>query len=152
MSQHLNLNITEKNTIILNISKDPGSSPKREITLGTAVILLLVVMFGKIFANSMYVGSGASGGMVMPALIVGGLLGAAFGLGICELGLLEDKNIGAFVVVGAVSVLAAMANAPIGCAIFGLELMGVPFAVPSLIGAIISYQISKFETIYDVET
>jgi CIC family chloride channel protein len=105
-------------------------------------------MFGKIFANSWYVGSFASGGMIMPAIIVGSLLGGVFGLTLASFGFIEPSNTGGYVVVGAVSVLAALTNAPIGCAIFALVIFGVPFAVPALIGTMVAWQVSKFETIY----
>ena len=114
-----------------------------------AIGLLLLVMFGKIFANSWYVGSYASGGMVMPAIIVGSLMGGAFGLTLAALGFVEPSNTGGYVVVGGLAVLAAMTNAPIGCAIFALVIFGVPFAVPALIGTMVAWQISKFETIYE---
>lgn len=114
-----------------------------------AVGLLLLIMFGKIFANSWYVSSFASGGMVMPAMIVGSLMGGAFALTLASIGFVEPSNSGGYVVVGALSVLAAMTNAPIGCAIFALVIFGVPFAVPALIGTMVAYQIAKFETIYE---
>jgi len=116
-----------------------------------AIGLLLLMMFAKIFANSWYVGSFASGGMVMPAIIVGALLGGAFALTLTYLGFIGPENTAGYVVVGALSVLAAMTNAPIGCAIFALVIFGVPFAVPALIGTMIAWQISKFETIYEGE-
>jgi len=117
-----------------------------------AIGLLLLIMFGKIFANSWYVGSFASGGMVMPAMIVGSLMGGAFGLTLAHFGFVEPGNIGGYVGVGALSVLAAMTNAPIGCAIFTLVLFGYPFAVPALIGTMVAYQVAKFETIYEIST
>ncbi len=122
-----------------------------ELPLIAAIGLLLLIMFGKIFANSWYVGSFASGGMVMPAIIVGSLFGSVFALILAGLGFISPDNTAGYVVVGGLSVLAAMTNAPIGCAIFALVIFGVPFAVPALIGTMIAWQISKFETIYEGE-
>ena len=93
----------------------------------------------------------SSGGMVMPAIIVGSLMGGAFALTLSALGFVDPANSAGYVVVGALSVLAAMTNAPIGCAIFALVLFGVPFAVPALIGTMVAWQIAKFETIYEGE-
>lgn len=122
-----------------------------ELPFLLAIGILLLVMLGKIFANSWYVGSFASGGMVMPAMIVGSLLGSVFGLILTYFGVISPDNMGGYVVVGALSVLAAMTNAPIGCAIFALVIFGVPFAVPALIGTMVAWQISKFETVYEGE-
>jgi len=132
------------------IEKDgvPGYVNGLKLSIFAAIGLLLLVMLGKIFANSWYVSSFASGGMVMPAIIVGALMGGAFALLLTHFGFVEPDNTGGYIVVGALAVLAAMTNAPIGCAIFALVLFGVPFAVPALIGTMIAWQISKFETIY----
>ncbi len=135
------------------IEKDgvPGYVNGLKLPILVAIGLLLLIMFGKIFANSWYVSSFASGGMIMPAMIVGSLLGSAVALVLAHFGFIEPGNTAGFVVVGALSVLAAMTNAPIGCAIFALVIFGVPFAVPALIGTMIAWQISKFETIYEGE-
>jgi len=45
----------------------------------TTVIVLVAILFGKIFATSVSLGAGASGGVFSPSLFIGATLGAAMG-------------------------------------------------------------------------
>ena len=113
------------------------------------ILILLALTLGKIVANSTYVGSGASGGMVMPSIIIGAGFGGAFALTCVYLGILSPSYVAAYVAVGGVSVLAAVTNAPLACAIFSLELFGIGFLGPAMMATMIAYATTEFETIYE---
>ncbi|MCP3939297.1 MAG: chloride channel protein [Actinomycetia bacterium] len=76
----------------------------------TATLLLLIL--GKILATSFTLGSGGSGGVFSPSLLIGALLGATFGDIITELFPDSSAPAGAYAVVGMAAVFAAAAQAP----------------------------------------
>ncbi|MCP4728315.1 MAG: chloride channel protein, partial [bacterium] len=69
--------------------------------------LLLLVVFGKMLATSFSVGSGGSGGVFGPSVVIGGALGGAVGL--IFMNYLPEFNVapGAFVIVGMAGFFAA---------------------------------------------
>ena len=75
--------------------------------------LLITLVFGKILATSLTLGSGASGGVFAPALFIGAVLGGAYG----EIAHLAFPSItaasGAYAMVGMAAVFAGAARAPI---------------------------------------
>ncbi|MEL7372078.1 MAG: chloride channel protein, partial [Myxococcota bacterium] len=78
---------------------------------------LLAVAGGKVLATAFTVGSGQSGGVFGPAIIIGGLLGGAVGQ-LCGVFLPEISGPpGAFIVVGMAGFFAGAANTPISTVI-----------------------------------
>ncbi len=76
----------------------------------TSTLLLLVL--GKMLATSLTLGSGGSGGVFSPSLLIGALLGATFGDVITDLFPDTSAPAGAYAVVGMAAVFAAAAQAP----------------------------------------
>lgn len=103
--------------------------------------LLILLLIGKILATSFTVGSGVPGGVVFPSICVGAISGMIF-----------SSIIGAdpipFIILGIATSLSASTNSPLGGAVLCTEIFGFDFAVPASIGAVIGYQITKFETIF----
>ena len=85
----------------------------------------------------------------MPSIIIGAGFGGAFALTCVYLGILSPSYVAAYVAVGGVSVLAAVTNAPLACAIFSLELFGIGFLGPAMMATMIAYATTEFETIYE---
>lgn len=73
---------------------------------------LLLLILGKMLATSLTLGSGGSGGVFSPSLLVGALLGATFGEVITDLFPDSSAPAGAYAVVGMAAVFAAAAQAP----------------------------------------
>ncbi len=82
---------------------------------GTGQVLALAFV-SKIFATSVTLGTGGSGGIVTPIFFIGATSGALLG----QLAGLPTGVVAAF---GFVSVLAAAANTPIAAAVMGMELL-----------------------------
>lgn len=115
----------------------------------TAPILFLLA-FAKILTTSFSVGSGGSGGVFGPSIVIGGALGGAVGL-VAEQ-LLPNANIqaGAFVIVGMAGFFAAAANCPISTIIMVSELTGnFHLLVPSMLVCIVAFLLSRRVSLYE---
>lgn len=89
-----------------------------------ALGLLLILAFTKTVTSCLTTGSGASGGLFAPALIVGGLLGGVIGGLTADLAPGLDVQPAAFVVVGMAGLLAAVLRTPLAAVIMVSELVG----------------------------
>lgn len=117
--------------------------------------LLLVLIFGKIAATTITLGSGASGGVFAPALFIGAVLGGAFG----EVAhLLFPDSIaasGAYAMVGMAAVFAGAARAPITAIIILFEMtQDYRIILPLMFATVISTTIARHfeaESIYTLK-
>lgn len=85
---------------------------------------LLLLLVGKIFATSLTIGIGGSGGVFAPSLFIGAMLGEAFGLILraADPGLAPSP--GAYALVGMGAVFAGAARTPITAVLIMFELTG----------------------------
>lgn len=116
---------------------------------GPAIVLLLIAL-AKMGTTSFSIGSGGSGGVFGPAVVIGGALGGATGL-ICQ-GLFPELNVhpGAFVLVGMAGFFAGAANTPISTIIMVSEMTGnYNLLVPSMLVCIMSYLLCRNFTLYE---
>jgi chloride channel protein, CIC family len=86
--------------------------------------LLLVLLCGKIFATSLTMAIGGSGGVFAPSLFIGAMLGSAFGAGAHDLLPAATASAGAYGLVGMAAVFAAAGRAPITAVLIVFELTG----------------------------
>lgn len=77
------------------------------------LVLLLVLPLAKLVATALTLGSRGTGGLFMPLLMVGGLLGGAFGYGIHELFPKHTAGYGTYSLVGMGAVVAGATHAPL---------------------------------------
>jgi CIC family chloride channel protein len=77
------------------------------------ILLLLTLIPLKMLASSMTFGSGGAGGLFTPSLMLGSLLGGAFGYGVHELFPHTTAEQGAYALVGMGGLLAGMTHAPL---------------------------------------
>jgi chloride channel protein, CIC family len=126
-----------------------SSLPVNYLVMPVALTLLLLV-FLKIFATSMTVGSGGSGGVFAPALVIGGFVGAFFWVIIHDL----DPNLilvpAPLVIVGMMALFGGVGRVPIAVILMVEEMTGnLSLLAPSMIAVVISYYLtgSKY-TIY----
>ncbi|MFQ5506984.1 MAG: chloride channel protein [Planctomycetota bacterium] len=113
---------------------------------------LLAVAGLKILTTGFTIGSGGSGGMFGPSVVIGGALAGAVGLGLGNLfpGMIEHPE--SYVIVGMAGFFAAAANTPISTVIMVTEMTGsYHLLLPTLWVCVISYVLLNKTTIYDTQ-
>ena len=89
---------------------------------GAGVWLLLLIAFGKMVTSSCTVGSGGSGGLFGPSLVVGGCVGGAVGLALQGWAIAPRPE--SCVIMGMAGFLAAAYKTPIAALLMASELAG----------------------------
>jgi CIC family chloride channel protein len=115
-----------------------------------AIALLLVIGLGKILTTSLTIGSGGSGGVFGPSMVIGGTLGGAVGLVFQMLMPSVVMRIDVFVILGMAAFFSAAAKTPISTILIVSELTGgYELLVPAMWVAALAYLISgRRYTIY----
>ena len=113
-------------------------------------LILLALALGKILTTSFSIGSGGSGGVFGPSVVIGGALGGAVGRFFHEIMPNVVTQPGAFVVVGMAGFFAGVSNTPISTIIFVSEMTNsYHLLLPGLLVCSLTYLISQKWTIYD---
>lgn len=117
-----------------------------------ASLLILVIAIAKIFATSFTIGSGGSGGVFAPSLVIGAMLGGLFG-GISHFffpGIITEATTSAFVLVGMAAFFAGAAKVPIAAILMISEMAGsYSLLVPLMLTSVVAYALSGGWTIYE---
>lgn len=125
---------------------------QKVLTPGDATLLvpvLLIVGLGKIVTTSLTIGSGGSGGVFGPSIVIGGTLGAVVGLIFERLGVVGASDVTIFTILGMASFFAAAANTPVSTLIMVSELTAsYELLLPSMWVCAISYLMSRRWTLY----
>lgn len=111
--------------------------------------ILLGIGFGKILTTSLSIGSGGSGGVFGPSVVIGGTIGGAVGQMFHAVipGVVTEP--GAFVVVGMAGFFAGVSSAPISTIIFVSEMTNSHhLLLPSLLVCLMTFMCSRRWTIY----
>ena len=114
-----------------------------------AISFLLFLALGKILTTSFSIGSGGSGGVFGPSIVIGGAMGGAVGKIFHQLmpGVVTEP--GAFVVVGMAGFFTAVSNTPISTIIFVSEMTNsYHLLLPSLAVCTVAYLVSQRWTIF----
>ena len=114
------------------------------------VPFLLALAIGKVLTTSFSIGSGGSGGVFGPSVVIGGAMGGAVGRVFHAImpGIVAEP--GAFVVVGMAGFFTAVSNTPISTIIFVSEMTdSYQLLLPSLLVCSVAYLASKKWTIYE---
>lgn len=110
---------------------------------------MLLLAFIKAVATVFTINSGGSGGVFAPSLVIGGLLGGAFGMAAGSLFPSIVDNHTAFVLVGMGAFFASAANVPISSTILITEMSkSYGLIVPLIFASAIAYLISQNFSIY----
>lgn len=128
---------------------------ERTLAGNLGLVLLVVLVFGKILATSLTLGSGASGGVFAPALFIGAVLGGAYG----EIAHLLFPDVtatsGAYAMVGMAAVFAGAARAPITAIIILFEMtQDYHIILPLMFATVISTALVRWlepESIYTLK-
>jgi CIC family chloride channel protein len=116
---------------------------------GVAALVLLAVALGKILTTSLTIGSGGSGGVFGPSMVIGGCGGGALGIVLNNLvpGLVPSPV--SFVIVGMAGFFAAAAKTPFSTLIIVSELTGdYRLMLPALWVCTLSYLLSDEQSLY----
>jgi len=118
-------------------------------------LLLLTLVFIKVLATSLTIGSGQSGGIFAPSLFIGAMTGGAVGTLAHRLFPSITATSGAYALVGMGAVVAATTHAPITAIIIVFEMTGsyaiiLPLMTACIIATIVTTSLSR-ESIYTLK-
>ncbi len=112
--------------------------------------LLLLIAFGKIITTSLSIGSGGSGGVFGPSMVIGGALGGVVGNLFHNLIPTVVTQPGAFVIVGMAGFFSAASQAPVSTIIMVSEMTGnYNLLVPAMWVCAIAYIVGRRWSIYE---
>ncbi|MCK4768014.1 MAG: chloride channel protein, partial [Desulfobacula sp.] len=115
-----------------------------------AIPTLIALAIGKIFTTSFSIGSGGSGGVFGPSIVIGGAMGGAVGKLFHLLIPSVVTSPGSFVIVGMAGFFAAASNTPISTIIFISEMTNsYHLLLPSLLVCSICYLLCQKWTIFE---
>jgi CIC family chloride channel protein len=131
------------------ILQDAMTSPaKGEAGLWLALILLAVAV-GKILTTGLTIGSGGSGGVFGPSMVIGGCGGGALGLFLNWLSPGLAPQPGNFVIVGMAGFFAAAAKTPFSTLVIVSEMTGnYSLLLPTLWVCALAFLLSDEQSIY----
>lgn len=116
---------------------------------GMSVLLLFCVALGKIATTSFSIGSGGSGGVFGPSMVIGASLGGAVGIAFHHLMPAVVQHPTTFAMVGMAGFFAAAAKTPISTVIMVSELTGdYELLIPSMWVCAFAFLVSRDWTIY----
>jgi CIC family chloride channel protein len=114
-----------------------------------AIPFLLSLAIGKVLTTSFSIGSGGSGGVFGPSIVIGGAMGGVIGQVFHALMPTVVTQPGAFVVVGMAGFFTAVSNTPISTIIFVSEMTNsYHLLLPSLLVCSVAFLASRRWTIY----
>lgn len=114
-----------------------------------AIPFLLSLALGKVLTTSFSIGSGGSGGVFGPSIVIGGAMGGVVGKSFHAIIPTVVTEPGAFVVVGMAGFFTAVSNTPISTIIFVSEMTNsYHLLLPSLLVCSVAYMASRRWTIF----
>ncbi len=119
----------------------------------TAVLplgIMIAVIFGKIVATSLSVGSGGSGGVFAPGLVIGGMVGGVTWSLLHNFTSIVPADPATFVVLGMMTLFGGIAKAPLAIMIMVSEMTGnYSLLIPSMVSVVIAYFLTGNSYIYE---
>jgi CIC family chloride channel protein len=111
--------------------------------------LIPIIIAAKIVATSLSIGSGGSGGVFAPALMIGGLLGTVLWMFLDGVLPNFSPGLAAFVIVGMMAFFGGVGKVPVAVILMVSEMTGgLTLLVPSMIATAVAYVITGKSTIY----
>ncbi|GIV62499.1 MAG: chloride channel protein [Rhodothermaceae bacterium] len=113
------------------------------------ITVMALLALAKIVATSFTIGSGGSGGVFAPSLVIGGMLGGLFGEGLHALLPELVAQPEAYVMLGMATFFAGVANVPISTTIMISEMTGsYRLLVPLIFAAVIVHLLIRNRSLY----
>ncbi len=120
----------------------------RQMLLGIPLWLILAVPFAKILATSLSIGSGGSGGIFGPGMVVGGATGAALWR-LMDLAGVAPHDPVPFVIVGMAACFGAIAHAPLAVMLMVAEMTGnLAMLAPAMVAIALAVLVVGDTSIY----
>lgn len=120
---------------------------KRLLSIPLWIVLLLPI--AKIVSTSLSIGSGGSGGIFGPGMVIGGMLGASFWRLTYEMFPGMPLESAPFVIIGMMSLFGGIAHAPLAVMLMVAEMTGnLSLLAPAMVAIAISTAIVGDHTIY----
>ncbi|HUY93411.1 MAG TPA: chloride channel protein [Pirellulales bacterium] len=118
----------------------------------SAAVLLLAVAFGKILTTALTIGSGGSGGVFGPSMVIGGCGGGALGIALHWVWPELAPHPASFVIVGMAGFFAAAAKTPFSTLVMVSELTGnYNLLLPTLWVCTLAFVFSDEQSIYSCQ-
>jgi CIC family chloride channel protein len=106
--------------------------------------LMVSLVFAKILATSICIGSGFGGGVFTPSLMIGAMLGGSYGIIVTAILPELSSGPGAYTIIGMGAVSAAVLGAPISTTLIVFELTDdYPLTIAVMIGVVISNVVAQ---------
>ena len=106
--------------------------------------LMVSLIFMKILATSICIGSGFGGGVFTPSLMIGAMLGGSYGMIVTGIFPELSSGPGAYTIIGMGAVSAAVLGAPISTTLIVFELTDdYPLTIAVMIGVVISNVVAQ---------
>jgi CIC family chloride channel protein len=126
--------------LLINNNDNFANITMNYFALSSITVVLLLIVFLKIFATSITVGSGGSGGVFAPALVIGGFLGALM----WELSKIITPGLfpaaAPLVIIGMMALFGGVGRAPIAVILMVTEMTGsLALVAPAMVAVVISY-------------
>ena len=114
--------------------------------------VLLAIALGKILTTSLTIGSGGSGGVFGPSMVIGGCGGGALGIALHHLWPGLVPNPASFVIVGMAGFFAAAAKTPFSTLVIVSEMTGgYHLLLPALWVCVLAFLLSDEKSIYSAQ-
>ncbi|MCP3689168.1 MAG: chloride channel protein [Gammaproteobacteria bacterium] len=105
--------------------------------------VLLLLILGKLLATAFTLVSGGSAGLLVPAMYIGAVTGAAVYQILFLLGYEPSGHISLYVVSGLSSALVAVAHVPLSAIALVLEVFGAAYGPPAIVACVFTYMLSR---------
>ncbi|HUX99750.1 MAG TPA: chloride channel protein [Candidatus Deferrimicrobium sp.] len=110
-----------------------------------SLLFLVLLLIFKILTTCVTIGSGGSGGVVAPSIVMGGLLG---GIIATLLGPFISFDMRVIIVVSSIVLFASVAHIPLTGMLLTGEMYGLPLIVPALLASVIGSWVASGDSIY----
>ncbi|HTY81441.1 MAG TPA: chloride channel protein [Dehalococcoidales bacterium] len=112
--------------------------------------ILVAVIIGKILATGLTIGSGGSGGVFAPGLVIGGMTGALFWSLLHNVTNIVPSSPAAFVVVGMMALFGGIAKVPLAVILMVSEMtQDYSLLVPSMLACTVAYFVTSGSYLYE---
>jgi len=118
-----------------------------QVILQTWWVLVLAVI-AKTFATAATIKSGGSAGMLIPAMYMGGLVGAAAYYLLPEIGLYPGPSVAVFVATGMAAALTSIAGVPLASIAFVIEVFGAEYSPAACFACAVCFTASRRFSLY----
>jgi len=108
-----------------------------------SVAFLLIMFLAKMLATSFTVGTGGSGGVFFPSLMMGGALGTAFAM------MLDLSPVPLFAIAGMGAMMSGVSKTPIAASVLMAEVVGgYTVLIPVMLASVIAYIVTGDQTLF----